>query len=132
MKMRQSSPDNARSGDATGWQAAMRAALDRDAAPLPPDDVQAMRRTVIAATRATRPVAGWGRPLAIAATVCLMIGLGAAAGWRFESSHAPARVSSGEIAPAAAEQLQLQFATPGGTRIIWVFNSDLDLKATMP
>jgi hypothetical protein len=25
---------------------------------------------------------------------------------------------------------QLQFSTPGGTRIIWIFNSDLDLKTT--
>jgi hypothetical protein len=107
----------------------MRAALDRDAAPLPADDVQAMRRTVVAAARETRPVIRWRRPLAIAATLCLMVGLGAAAGRRFEPRHAPAAARSDEIAPAGAGQLQLQFATPGGTRIIWVFNSELNLKA---
>jgi hypothetical protein len=31
---------------------------------------------------------------------------------------------------AEAPNRQLQFLTPGGTRIIWVFNSDLNLKAT--
>ena len=31
-----------------------------------------------------------------------------------------------------AETRQLQFATPGGTRIIWVFNSEFDLKESIP
>jgi hypothetical protein len=31
-----------------------------------------------------------------------------------------------------AEQRQLQFQAPGGTRIIWVFNSEFDLKETIP
>ena len=32
----------------------------------------------------------------------------------------------------AGERRQLQFDTPGGTRIIWIFNSEFDLKATNP
>jgi hypothetical protein len=32
---------------------------------------------------------------------------------------------------ASVPNRQLQFLTPGGTRIIWVFNSEFDLKATM-
>jgi len=32
---------------------------------------------------------------------------------------------------AATPNRQLQFLTPGGTRIIWVFNQDLDLKASL-
>ena len=36
---------------------------------------------------------------------------------------------SGDVIPASApaEVRQLQFATPGGTRIIWVFNPDFSL-----
>jgi hypothetical protein len=39
--------------------------------------------------------------------------------------------------PVAPEQTesgkrQLQFATPGGTRIIWVFDSDFEVKGTLP
>jgi hypothetical protein len=30
------------------------------------------------------------------------------------------------------ERRQLQFATPGGTRIIWVFNSEFEMRETMP
>jgi hypothetical protein len=40
------------------------------------------------------------------------------------------------VAPAAerasGEMRQLQFATPGGTRIIWKFNADFSLRETNP
>jgi hypothetical protein len=36
--------------------------------------------------------------------------------------------SSGEPDPEAARDVQIQFATPGGTRIIWVLTSDKTLK----
>ena len=36
-----------------------------------------------------------------------------------------------DAARAATPNRQLQFLTPGGTRIIWVFNQDLDLKASL-
>jgi ferric-dicitrate binding protein FerR (iron transport regulator) len=115
-------------GAANAWQSAMRAALDAEAEPLAPEDLEAMRRTVVAAARDSAPERPLWRPLVIAATLLLMMGVGGAAGRRFEARPpAPAPQSS---SPAAGEQLQLQFATPGGTRIIWVFNSELDLKAT--
>jgi hypothetical protein len=31
-----------------------------------------------------------------------------------------------------AERRQLQFVTPGGTRIIWTFNSEFELSETLP
>ena len=43
---------------------------------------------------------------------------------------------AGEIAPGAPEagggRQQLQFATPGGTRIIWVFDAEFEVKGTLP
>ena len=132
MKNRQSVNLGTSPGDPAGWRAVMRRALDGDTDTLPPEDVEAMRRIVVAAAVDAAPEVMWRRPLALAATVLLMIGVGATAGRRFEA-RPPAAVSPAEaIRPTGGEQLQLQFATPGGTRIIWVFNSDLDLKATMP
>ncbi len=122
--------------DATDWRAVLRSAVDRgadaDAETLAPEDLLAMRRTVVAAAGDGSPGRLRRRYLAIAATVVLTTGVGVAVGRRFET-RGPAAAGPAEAArPAGGEQLQLQFAAPGGTRIIWVFNSDLDLKAMTP
>ena len=106
--------------------------------PLAAESASAMRRIVVAEAR----VHAYGeaslslrRALVLAMTVLLMIAAGISAGRRMGSpTLAPAgadatmRVVTPVAAPAPPRQLQ--FATPGGTRIIWVFNSDLDLKVT--
>jgi hypothetical protein len=119
--------------DTSDWRPRLRAALDHDegadAGTLAPEDVLAMRRTVVAAARDASPGRLRRRSLAIAATVLLVIGVGAAVERRL-AEREPAATGPAEPAlPAGGEHLQLQFATPGGTRIIWVFNSELDLKA---
>jgi hypothetical protein len=102
------------------------------------DDVGALRRVVIASVRSEegrRPHAAWLQPVTVAATVVAMVAAGMAIGARLEapvpatdaSGNTGAGTPAGGRHPAAR---QLQFATPGGTRIIWVFNSDLDLKTT--
>jgi hypothetical protein len=131
LKIRLSRPRGTQPNNAPSWQAVMRAALEADAEALAPDDVHAMRRTVVGAARDTAPGISWRRPVAIAATILLMIGVGATAGRRFDTRR-PAAVPVEQIRPGAGEQLQLQFATPGGTRIIWVFNPELELKAMVP
>jgi hypothetical protein len=122
--------------DATDWRAVLRSAVDHgadaDAEPLAPEDVLAMRRTVVAAVRDGSSGRLRRRYLAIAATVVLTIGAGVAVGRRFETREPAAAAPAEAVRPARVEQLQLQFATPGGTRIIWVFNSDLELKARTP
>ena len=44
--------------------------------------------------------------------------------------------TAGEIGPETAQEgsarQQLQFATPGGTRIIWVFDAEFEVKGTLP
>ena len=37
-----------------------------------------------------------------------------------------------ETAPMGGGRQQLQFATPGGTRIIWVFDAEFEVKGTLP
>ena len=123
----------AKPGNLPGWQSVMRAALDAEAAPLPPEDARAMRAAVVSAARGGAPQPKWRpRHLALAATLLLIVGAGAAAGWRFDARQPTAAIAVEQIRPAGNEQLQLQFATPGGTRIIWVFNPDLNLKAMVP
>ena len=130
----------------TDWRTALHevAASDEDER-LSPDDALAMRRVVVAAVvapRKERPIVPWIAPLALAATVVLMIAVGIVGGRRIDqalpagdASSNAARIEGTAAADAAGpgggSQRQLQFLTPGGTRIIWVFNSDLELKATL-
>ena len=113
--------------DPADWRTVLRDAVDDESGgELPPDEVLALRRTIVAAAReVSRPrwTMGW---VAIAATLALTVG-GAVVALRVDR-----RVPPVHPAPLAAvtdsDRLQLHFATPGGTRIIWVFNQNLDLK----
>jgi hypothetical protein len=122
----------------TDLRTQLRDALDEhDDERLPVDEVAAMRRTIVASVRTDQEdhrAQSWLQPFAVAATVVGMIAAGIAAGQRFEARPAVTGVTAagGDDHPGAAPEgaRQLQFSTPGGTRIIWIFNSDLDLKTT--
>jgi hypothetical protein len=105
----------------------------RDADPVPvesglsADDVSAMRRAVLAAVETTsqRTIA-WGRALAIATAIVLIAGGGAA------MRRGPARVAVATTPPpveaaASGQRTQLQFSTPGGTRIVWTIDPAFQL-----
>jgi hypothetical protein len=98
---------------------------------LSPEQVQALRRGMLNAARQPDVVrTPWQRPLAVAAMVALTVGAGVFAGQRLahitrDSLDAPAGV------PVEGRR-QLQFSTPGGTRIIWVFDPDFSVKETVP
>ena len=102
------------------------------------EEIAAMRRVVVASVRATdeaeHRAASWFQPLAVAATLVAMIAVGIAIGGRFSAGANVATAPGGDERGAAAQKperaRQLQFSTPGGTRIIWIFTSDLDLKTT--
>jgi hypothetical protein len=97
------------------------------------DEVSRMWRAVVDAARdapADIP-AWWPRPMLVAATVVVTLAAGVAAGrWLpLQSSaidRAGATVAASASAPPSRERRQLQFASPGGTRIIWVFDSDFN------
>jgi hypothetical protein len=108
--------------------------------PLSAESASAMRRIVVAEARAhAHDEASWSSRSAVvfALTVLLMIAAGVTVGRRIGSSapgpaDADAKMSVVVPVPSPPPPRQLQFATPGGTRIIWVFNSDLELKVTNP
>lgn len=95
-------------------------------------EASAIRRRVVseAAGQPARRVA-WRGAFAIAAAIALVIA-GVTGGRRLP----PPSVASGGAAVAdsarPAERRQLQFATPGGTRIIWTFDSEFSVKETNP
>jgi hypothetical protein len=95
-------------------------------------EAAAIRRRVVseASGRSTRRVA-WGDALAIAAAVAVVIAVGITSSRRLLTPPLTARATDSDPA-RPTERRQLQFATPGGTRIIWTFDSDFVVKETLP
>jgi hypothetical protein len=105
----------------------------RAADPLPREsglsdaEVEAMRRAIAADAAAARRVDSGPRPAALAALTIMTaaIVLILAAGSFLRPLLEPAREPLAQ--PQAHEQRELQFETPGGTRVVWVLNSQFDL-----
>jgi hypothetical protein len=99
--------------------------------PLAADETAAIRRRVLAeAIRASRSPA----PLRRLAPMWALGGALTAAtiaGILVARMHPTAEPLSPAIS-APGDVRQLQFATPGGTRIIWQFNPDFTLRETHP
>jgi hypothetical protein len=91
----------------------------------------AMRRQVLNAAR--RPDVArtpWQQPLAVAAMLALTIAAGVLGGQRLMVPKTAA-IDSAVVAPPEGRR-QFQFVTPGGTRIIWVFDPEFQVKETLP
>lgn len=105
---------------------------------LSPADASRMRRLIVAAAPEPSVVrTPWQRPFAIAAIGALVAVVGAIAGHRRIVDSAPPTQATEPLAAIsgssmADERRQLQFATPGGTRIIWIFDQNLRLQESMP
>jgi hypothetical protein len=100
---------------------------------IPQDALEAMRQKVVAEARgAGAPRLGWFQPLAMAAMAALILVAGVVA-VRWTPAPAPAieADATGPTEPGAGRR-QMQFSTPGGTRIIWVFDPDFQMKETLP
>jgi len=127
----------------TDWRTLLRDVNAReDEEQLSADEAESIRRAVLAAASTPAPEPKgwpWMRPMMVAATVTAVIVAGVVAGRRFDVSTPPASPAiqvgaanaDAQTVQAALPNRQLQFLTPGGTRIIWVFNSEFDLKATV-
>ena len=101
---------------------------------LGPANADRMRRRVIAATvEAERVRTPWHRPFAVAAVAVLLVIAGTI---RSHQTVAPTIAAEDPFAmsgsSAGTERRQLQFSTPGGTRIIWIFDENLRLQESMP
>ena len=93
------------------------------------DERVAMRRRVMAEVpaRASRPM--WHEAVAIGAVIVLMVAIGITTGRRMAP---PADSAPADVVRQQEQPRQLQFATPGGTRIIWTFDPEFSLKESMP
>jgi hypothetical protein len=108
-----------------------------------PDTAQRVRRSVLASVAAGAVAGrGWSGTFAVtAATLALMCVALLTALQSIErtdpatmkaSAHVePAMVSPDDVEPSPDRQ-QLHFSTPGGTRIIWVFDPGFEVKGTLP
>ena len=93
---------------------------------LPPDSIADLRRAVIAAARTApmRPVL-WGRQLAMAACLAVMVLTGVLAARRVPSTVHETLDSQATV--GSEQRTQVRFSTPGGTRIIWTLDPDFQL-----
>jgi len=95
-------------------------------------EIDAMRRAAVAAAETQASAPFWPRPMFLAATVAVTIVIGVALGAGLpQRSLRPPAAELAPSEPAASttrvdERRQLQFATPGGTRIIWVFDPEFN------
>lgn len=121
------------------WRARLRESdPGRDAA-MPDADVRRMRAVVIAAAHAaTGRRAAWSRTFLVAAATLVLVcaSMLTALQRTVRQEHMPVVTGVEAIAApteaSADERQQLHFETPGGTRIIWVFDSTFDVKGTLP
>ena len=93
-----------------------------------PADVESVRRAVLGAIEAPgRAASRWPGPLLAAAAVAAAIVAGVAVGLRTPAPRLPAiGAESTRVSGEVRAQRQLQFASPGGTRIIWVFDPEFN------
>jgi hypothetical protein len=126
----------------TDWRIRLRDADRALRHDVEPETSQRVRRAVLAAVPAEGDaVRPWSRPFAAtaAALTLLCVGLLTSlqggklvdeSGVRVEPADQTLATGTDET-PATARQ-QLHFSTPGGTRIIWVFDPGFEVKGTLP
>ncbi len=96
-----------------------------DGETLPPDEVASLRRKVLAEVRADgsrgwRPSWALGLSMAAAAVMVSIVV------FMLRTQPATDVTTRGDRAPERAVQ-QIQFVTPGGTRVIWTLDPDFDV-----
>jgi hypothetical protein len=126
----------------TDWRIRLRDAGRALRDDVEPETSQRMRRAVLAAV-VTEERSGrtWSRAFAATAAALTLMSVGlltSLQGGRLTDESVvrvepidPALVTATDEAPVTARQ-QLHFSTPGGTRIIWVFDPGFEVKGTLP
>ena len=107
------------------WQQVLR---ESHTDPLPADQAAAIRRMAIAlaAEGASRPVERLAPMMVIGSVLVSAVTAGVLVA---RSQPVPSQPSPAVGSPGIR---QLQFATPGGTRIIWQFDPEFSLRETLP
>jgi hypothetical protein len=103
--------------------------LTRDPA-MSQTEVEAMRRAIVAAADRSAESPSWFPPLlALVATAAALVIAVVGARMREAPRDAGRRTAAtapGDTSAPASGKRQLQFATPGGTRVIWVFDPEFN------
>jgi hypothetical protein len=122
----------------TDWRTRLREAFgnttveDADDDKLSRDAALAMRGVVVAAVTADGEAPfSWRNPLAVGAALALMVASGMVAGLRMPVSVDEPGVTIPHTQDAG-ERRQVQFATPGGTRIVWTIDPEFRLNEVIP
>ena len=104
---------------------------------------QRLRRTVLASVPAgARPMRFWPPAFAVTAAGLVLVSatlltslqrieVAEPAAMKAEAQLEPGMGTPGDVEPPPDRQ-QLHFSTPGGTRIIWVFDPGFEVKGTLP
>jgi hypothetical protein len=87
------------------------------------------RAMLVAAHAAPVRTVFWGRQLAMAACLAVMVLTGIIAAHRVPT--AAVRDVPTPAASSSAQRTQVHFSTPGGTRIIWTLDPAFQLRETM-
>ena len=98
--------------------------------PLSSDQVEWMRHVVLT-TKPPRRIGPWVMRIAVASAFGLVAGAGIwwnATAPQQTSSHIDAANSASAAPATPGERRQLQVTTPGGTRVIWVFDSNFEMR----
>ena len=101
---------------------------------LPEADAARIRNAIASAARhPSKPATFWSGAFALAAAVVLTVIAGTLGERTLSTRHVRGDVATA-VSPAAtnAERRQLQFATPGGTRIIWTLDPEFELREVKP
>jgi hypothetical protein len=123
----------------THWTERLRDADEALARELSAEETQRLKRTVLAAASAGAQTRRWSLPFALtagsltAAAAALVLTTVMASTDAQPGGAVDAAAAAGEpVATTDAGPRQLHFSTPGGTRIIWVFDADFEVKGTLP
>ena len=122
----------------THWNERLREADEALARELSLDESQRLKRTVVAAAAAAQ-TQRWSLPFALTAGSLTAASAALVLTTVLASPGSPPDVTSDRAAgvdeaidAVDAGPRQLHFATPGGTRVIWVFDADFEVKGTLP
>jgi hypothetical protein len=102
----------------------------RDEPSLSTTDARDIRRQILAG--ATPLAMTFPTAFPVAALIVVMLVAGIAAGRRFAPAAPRPAAEAAARMPENRERRQVQFATPGGTRIIWTIDPNFNMRGTLP
>ena len=112
--------------DAEHWRSLLRQHDPAEGSIDPRRAIEIRHAAIELARESKAPASPWPWRLAVGALAMVLLAAGAGDDGRTVSEEAPV------VAHPGAERRQVQFATPGGTRIIWEINPEFTLREMVP